>query len=144
MGFDINIPDDFLSGLLMSDFEEIATEACEECAPMLKDSMQKQLRQSVAHSGDSDLVNSVKISKPKKTKTDAVIINVGPSGTSNNYYYQGAKHKRKYRVSNVLKAIWLEYGRKGQAPKPWLATSTKNVQSQILAKMQEIYNRKVK
>lgn len=144
MGFDVNIPDDFLEGLLKTDFEEIAKEAAEECAPILKESMQKQLSQVIQHEGGSDLVNSIKISKPKRTKTDGYIVNVGPSGSSDTYYYAHGKKKRKYRVSNVLKAIWLEYGRRGQAARPWLATSTKNVQAQILKKMQDIYNSKVK
>lgn len=144
--FEINFPDDFLSELLDTDFEEVAKEALEVTAPVLKSSIQTSIKGRIGHPGDSELVNSVKISKPKKTKTDAWIVNVGPSGKSSNYYYSygsSKRVKRKYAVSNVLKAIWLEYGRQGQAAKPWLTTATENVRTSIMDKMQEIYNKKV-
>jgi len=144
--FEINFPDDFLSELLDSDFEEIAKESLEATAPTLKTSIQTSIRGKVAHTGDSDLVNSIKISKPKRTSTDAWIVNVGPAGKSSNYYYSYGSNKRvkrKYAVSNVLKAIWLEYGRTGQTAKPWLTSATENVRSVIMDKMQDIYNKKV-
>lgn len=144
--FEINFPDDFLSDLLDSDFEEVAKAALEETAPTLKTSIQTSIRSVVSHTGDSELVNSVKISKPKRTSTDAWIINVGPAGKSSNYYYSYGttkRVKRKYAVSNVLKAIWLEYGRTGQAAKPWLTSATENVRGTIMDKMQDIYNKKV-
>lgn len=144
--FEINFPDDFLSDLLDSDFEEVAKAALEETAPTLKTSIQSSIRSVVSHTGDSELVNSVKISKPKRTSTDAWIINVGPAGKSSNYYYSYGttkRVKRKYAVSNVLKAIWLEYGRVGQNAKPWLTSATENVRGTIMDKMQDIYNKKV-
>ena len=144
--FEINFPDDFLSDLLDSDFEEVAKAALEETAPTLKTSIQSSIRSVVSHTGDSELVNSVKISKPKRTSTDAWIINVGPAGKSSNYYYSYGttkRVKRKYAVSNVLKAVWLEYGRVGQTAKPWLTSATENVRGTIMDKMQDIYNKKV-
>lgn len=144
--FEINFPDDFLSDLLDSDFEEVAKAALEETAPTLKTSIQSSIRSVVSHTGDSELVNSVKISKPKRTSTDAWIINVGPAGKSSNYYYSYGttkRVKRKYAVSNVLKAVWLEYGRVGQNAKPWLTSATENVRGTIMDKMQDIYNKKV-
>lgn len=144
--FEINFPDDFLSDLLDSDFEEVAKAALEETAPTLKTSIQSSIRNVVSHTGDSELVNSVKISKPKRTSTDAWIINVGPAGKSSNYYYSYGttkRVKRKYAVSNVLKAVWLEYGRVGQNAKPWLTSATENVRGTIMDKMQDIYNKKV-
>lgn len=144
--FEINFPDDFLSDLLDSDFEEVAKAALEETAPTLKTSLQSSIRSVVSHTGDSELVNSVKISKPKRTSTDAWIINVGPAGKSSNYYYSYGttkRVKRKYAVSNVLKAVWLEYGRVGQNAKPWLTSATENVRGTIMDKMQDIYNKKV-
>lgn len=144
--FEINFPDEFLSELLDTDFEEVAKEALEATAPTLKASMQNSIKGKIGHPGDSELVNSVKISKPKRTSTDAWIVNVGPSGKSSNYYYSYGstkRVKRKYAVSNVLKAIWLEYGRIGQPARPWLTSATENVRSSIMDKMQEIYNKKV-
>lgn len=140
--FEVNIPDDFLSGVLKSDFDDIAKEALEECAPMLESEMKGAIQRVVGHEGDSELVKSVKARKPKRTKTDAMLVFVGPSGNSKNYYYQGNKKKRTYTVTNALKAIWLEYGRAGQSAKPWLANATKNCQQTIMEKMQEIYERK--
>lgn len=141
---EMNFPDDFLSDLINTSFEEIAEEAEKECAPIVKTEVQKSIKEVVQHDGDSELVNSIKISGPKKTKNGAYIVNIGPSGNSKNIYYHDGKNKRKYPVSNALKAIWLEYGRAGQEAHPWLSTATKNSENKVLKKMQEIYNKKVK
>ena len=91
------------------------------------------------------MVASIKAGKPKRTKTDAWIINVGPTGNSKHHYYRkGGKKKRAYSVSNVLKAIWKEYGIPGrQAPKPFFESAKNAAQNAVTKKIQEIYNRKV-
>ena len=142
-GLEIDFPDDFLSELLNTDFDDMAAEMEKECAPIVKEEIENALAAAVEHDGDSDLLKSIKIKGPKKSKNGAVITNIGPSGTSRNYYYRDKKKKRKHYVSNALKAIWLEYGRAGQAARPWLATATKNSENKVLKKMQEIYDKKV-
>lgn len=142
--FEIDFPDDFLSELLETDFDEIAEEALRETAPLLERSMKVSCERAVRHEGDSELVASIKAAKPKKTKTDAWIVNVGPRGYSDTKMYNGKKKGRKYKVSNALKAIWKEYGITGQqAPAPFITNATNAVRDTVMNKMQEIYNRKV-
>ena len=76
--FDIEFPDDFLSELLDTDFDEIAEEALRDTAPLLEKSMKREARRAVMHEGESEMVESIRASIPKKTKTDAWIVNVGP------------------------------------------------------------------
>ncbi len=142
--FDIDFPDDFLSELLDTDFDEIAEEALRDTAPLLEKSMKKEARRGVMHEGESEMVESIAVSKPKKTKTDAWIVNVGPRGYSETKFYKGKKKGRKYKVSNALKAIWKEYGIPGQqAPQPFIQASVNAVKPEIEQKLQEAYNRKV-
>lgn len=143
--FDIDFPEDFLSELLETDFDEIAEEALKDAAPVLEKSMKQSCQRAIRHEGDSELVNSIKSNKPKKTKTDAWIVNVFPYGYSKKKIYRAGKGgKRKYPVSNALKAIWLEYGIAGrQAPRPFIRTACNNVRETILARMQEVYEKKV-
>ncbi len=147
--FDVDFPEDFFSDLLDTEFSEIAEEALSEAAPMLVDSMKNYCAGVIQHDGDSELVNSFKSNKPKRAKTDAWIVNVNPKGYSSTKMYtavdsKGKKTHRKYPVSNALKAIWKEYGIPGrQPPKPFIASACNSVRGSVMAKMQEVFNRKV-
>lgn len=142
--FEMEFPEDFLSGLLESDFDEIAEEALKESAPILETSIKQSCKRVIEHPGESELVNSIKSSKPKKTKTDAWIVNVSPKGYSKTKTYLSQNKKRKYPVSNALKAIWKEYGVAGRQPaKPFITSACNSAKGVILRKMQEVYNRKV-
>lgn len=143
--FDIDFPDDFLSELLDTDFDEIAEEALKETAPLLEKSLKKEARRAVMHEGESEMIDSIKPTKPKKAKTDAWIVNVGPRGYSDTKKYRGKNKERKYKVSNALKAIWKEYGIPGQqAPSPFIQSAVNAVKSEIENGLQEAYNRKVR
>lgn len=141
-GLNLDIPEDFMKELLGKPFDKIAKTSLDECAPILKDSIKTSMRSAVRHTGESDMIKSVRTNKPKQTKTDAWIVNVYPSGYSSNTFsrYTGGRVKR-YPVSNALKAIWLEYGRVGQSPSPWLAPAVSNCKNKILAEMQKIWER---
>ena len=94
------------------------------------------------------MVNSVQAQKPKKCKNGAWIVHIGPTGNSKSHYYakngKGIRTKRKYPVSNILKAIWKEYGIAGkQAARPWLTKAKNDAEKAVESKMQEVYNRKV-
>lgn len=143
-GFEIDFPDDFLSELLDTDFEEIAEEALNETAPLLETSMKQSCKAVITHEGDSELVDSIKSSKPKRTRTDAWIVNVSPKGYSKIKVYRHTQTGRKHPVSNALKAIWKEYGIPGkQSPKPFITSACNNVRDSVMEKMQEVYNKKV-
>lgn len=143
--FDVDFPEDFLSGLLDTEFSEIAEEALTEAAPILEQAMKKACKTAIEHEGDSELVNSITAGKPKRTKTDAYIVNVCPRGYSSTKIYHAAWTGRgKYKVSNALKMIWKEYGVPGrQAPKPFLDSACNSVRESVMSKIQEVYNRKV-
>lgn len=141
--FDIEFPDDFLSDLLDTDFEEIAKAALEETAPILEESMKQSCKRVIEHPGESELVDSIKSGKPKRTKTDAWIVNVSPKGYSKTKIYRNKKN-RKYPVSNALKMIWKEYGIAGQQPaKPFITKACNDVRETIMDRMQKIYDEKV-
>lgn len=146
--FDVEFPEDYMSGLLDSDFDRIAQKALEETAPMMESAMKAYCQRAIKHDGDSELVESICSRKPKKTKTDAWIVNIGPSGYSTmKIYYRKAKSGKRCRketVSNALKAIWKEYGIAGQqAPRPFMTAATNSVRTIIMEKMQEVYDKEV-
>lgn len=143
--FKIDFPEDFLSGLLGTEFEDIAEEALSEAASILEKSMKKSCQDAIEHEGDSELVNSIKAGKPQKTKTDAMIVTVRPEGNSKiKVRRTGKKKERTEPVSNVLKAIWLENGIPGhQSPRPFLTAATNDARSAVEKKLQEVYSRKV-
>ena len=134
LGFEI--PDDYLKDLLDNDFEELAPQMINEVLPTLQTSIQRHIT-SVIHGGSGELARSVAVTKPKKTKTDAFIGNVYIKGQSKNYYYGSSTHKRKYAVSNALKAIWLNYGNAHQAARPWLTPAVNSCQNEIQDKLQK-------
>ncbi|MBO6206849.1 MAG: hypothetical protein J6M27_15260 [Lachnospiraceae bacterium] len=128
---------------MLAGAEEIAEEMLNEAAPIIEESMKKNLKKSIAHSGESELVNSVKAGKAKMAKNGACILNVNPKGQSKTKVYKRGKKGRKHPVNNALKAIWLEYGIPGQqAPKPWLEATTKDAEQKVLDKMQEVYDKR--
>lgn len=143
---DINFPDDFLSELLNTDFDEIAAEALAEAAPLLEQSLKTSCRRVIDHEGESEMVESITCSKPKRTKTDAWIINVGPRGYSKTKVYRDTRNrKRKYPVSNALKMVWKEYGIAGRQPaRPFITNACNNARAAVMRKMQEVYERKVR
>ncbi|MBP3784598.1 MAG: hypothetical protein J6I68_15235 [Butyrivibrio sp.] len=136
--FEFDMPDTILDKFLDSSFEKVAPQLLEEAAPLMEDATKKSLKSVIQHDGESELVNSVKARAPKKAKNGAYILNVVPKGNSTHQYTRG---KKKYVVSNALKAIWLEYGVAGrQAPRPWLDRATKMYQPQIEERMQTKFN----
>lgn len=147
--FQMQFEENFLDQLLSTDFDEIAEAALNEAVPILEKSMKDEVKKVIKHDGDSELVDSFKATKPKKTKTDAWIVNVVPKGYSSTKKYiavdsRGRKTHRKYSVSNALKAIWKEYGIPGrQPPSPFVTRAENGAKNGVMQKIQGVYNRKV-
>lgn len=147
--FEMDFPDDFLKGLLESDFDEICEEGLNESSSLLVDSVKKETKNVIIQNGDSELVNSVTSNNAKKSKNGAWIVNVFFKGYSKTKMYtaknsKGVRTARKYSVSNALKSIWLEYGVAGrQSPRPFLNKSIKNVENTVIETIQTVYNEKV-
>lgn len=129
----------------LPDFDEFCEEALKEAAPIMEKEMKKYCSDAIIHDGDSELVESIKAQKPKKTNTDGWIVSIGPTGNSKKVgYYKTKGRIRKYPVSNALKAIWKEYGIPGQQEaRPFLTAATNAARSAVVAKLQEVYNRMV-
>lgn len=146
---DIEFPEDFMQDILGVEFDTIAEDALKESTEELVRAMKTACKNSIDHEGDSELANSIKASKPKKTKNGAWIVNVGPRGYSKaKTYYgkngEGVHTNRKYPVSNALKAIWKEYGIPGrQSAKPFIQKAVNDSKTSVEKKLQEIYDRKV-
>lgn len=143
--FDLNFPEDLFEDCFGVVVEEICVQAIKEASPILVESMKRSARAAVMHPGESDMVNSIAASTPKRTKDgSAIIATVGPRGYSDHYYYdKKSKKKRKYKVSNALKAIWKEYGIAGrQEPRPFITNATKNAEEKVVEQLQESYNKK--
>lgn len=137
---EIDFPEDMLSGIFNADTEELCKKIVDSAAPIMEESMKKEMRSVIKHSGDSELVDSVKTSKAKRAKNGAIIAFAGPKGNSKNYYYRNGKKDRKIPVSNVLKAIWLNYGRVGQPARPFLTKAVNNAHQKVMEKMQQTYD----
>ena len=143
--FEVDFPADFLKELLETDVDELCTEALRQAAPIMERSMKRSARAAVLHEGESDMVNSIKVSDVKKTKDgDAYILRVGPTGESTHIYIRKKGKPRKEKVSNALKAVWKEYGIAGRQPaRPFLANATRNAEETVLTKMQEVYKKRM-
>lgn len=126
-GFNVSMPDDMLEKYNFKEDELV--NAVTEASPILEDAMKRTIQSVIGHGGDSVLVNSIKVSRPKRTKTDAIISWVGPSGTD--------KKGRKKSIRNIEKAIYLNYGTVKQPARPWLAKSINESESLIQNKLQE-------
>lgn len=108
----------------------------------MEQSMKHSARAAVMHAGESEMVNSIKSTKPKKTKDgNACIVNVGPTGKSEHSYYdRKTGKKKKEKVSNALKAVWKEYGIAGKQPaRPFLTNAIRNAEEAVISRMQEVY-----
>lgn len=147
--FDMNFSDDFLKELFDTDDDDFFEDALKEAAPEYVDSMKNSIKAVINHDGDSELVESVKAGKPYKAN-DVHMINISPSGySSNKAYYaknsNGVKTSRKYQVSNVLKAIWKEYGIPGhQTATPFLSSARNNAETKVLNKLQDFWEKHTK
>lgn len=132
------------------DFGGYATEALSECASELEAKMKETARSVIDHPGDSEMVDSIKASKPKKSSNGAYIVNVGPRGYSKTQIYyaknsKGVHTTRKYAVSNALKAIWKEYGISGrQTANPFISRAVVQVQDRIHEALQRKFEESLK
>lgn len=140
--------DNSFEGLWKMNFGGFAEEALAESAEILEAKMKANAKSVIQHEGDSEMVNSIKASTPKKAKNGAFIVNVGPRGYSKTKKYhakngKGVNTKRTYPVSNALKAIWKEYGIPGRQPaQPFISPSVSQTENQIYDLLQKKFEEK--
>ena len=148
MGMTVYEGDEAFNKLFNFDFDGMAEEALNEAAPILEAKMKEVAKAGIIHEGESDMVNSIKASKVKKSKNGAWIVNVGPRGYSNQKVYKqyskDKKHVRTFPVSNALKAIWKEYGIPNKQPaQPFISTACSQVRDTINSIIQKTFEKKV-
>lgn len=123
-------------------FEGIATKALEAVKEDMAEGTKKALRQSISHSGESELVNSVKCYKPTMTRNgEGAKLVCQPSGRSksgNTYNRHNTKTGKNAAVYNNDKAFWLEYGRHGQDAKPWKDRAISSIEPTVDQKIEQI------
>lgn len=141
---EVNLPDGFLSGLIGTDFDELAEEALKASAPLLEESMKASCRRVLEHGEESELVSSIRSDKPRRTRTGAWIVRIGPEGYSHTKAFRGVRKARRQRVANALKMMAKEYGVAGRQPaRPFLTRACNDVREAVTKRMQEAYSRKV-
>ena len=122
-------------------FEEIGKKALTEVMPDMESSTKAALRLSVKHSGESELVNSVKCYEPTMTKdNEGLRLVCQPTGksTSGNRYHTTSRGKPVTKaVTNNDKAFWLEYGVAGrQAAHPWKDRALADAEAKVMPKIE--------
>lgn len=141
--FDVYDDNIDLDNLFNVDFDEVAGKALKEAVPVLEKSVKAAVQASIEHSGDSELVRSIKANAPKKARNGAWIVNVTPKGYSKVKVYHAQRGERIYPVSNALKAIWKEYGIAGRQPaRPFLAKAVNDAQNEVLDIIQRKFDEK--
>lgn len=145
---------DMFKDLFDFDVGMYAQDVLDEAASILEPKLRENAQAVVKHTGESDMVNSIKANKAKKCKNGAYIVNIGPRGYSNHTYTakngKGQRTNRKYKVSNALKAIWIEYGvhnvKSGQdiPARPFISRTVSQLENQIHNLMQKRFEEKAK
>lgn len=135
----VNMPD-FLDELAMS--EDDIKEVIEAAKPEAEAAVKKSLSQSIRNPGNSELVKSVKPYKTKKKRRgEGYACFVGPSGTSQ---MKPDGSRRKASVRNMEIAMYLNYGTKHEAARPWLDKAANSAEVACAKKMQEEYEKRIR
>ena len=123
-------------------FEEMAKKVLNEVRPDAETATKSALRASIKHSGDSELVNSVRSYDPVMTRNgEGARLAVLPTGRakSGNRYYATSRGKRvSHAVYNNDKAFWLEYGTVNQPARPWQDRAYGMLDSKVSDKIEQV------
>lgn len=133
---DVEFDDSIFQNLLQKS-DEVCMGVLDDVAPILRESIKKNVRSVVGPDATGQLETSVKASKAKKSSTGAYIVNVGPKGKAKGKTDKGSP------LTNAGKMVFLEYGTKNQAARPFLQRAVNEVEEQIQTKMQEAYERRL-
>ena len=127
--FDFNISDDFIKQLgNLADVDRIAPMMIDEAIPILESNVKKEASK---YKRTGDMVNSIKHTKAKISKYGGHFASVRPTGTD------------RKGVRNMEKMVYMEYGAHGSTPHPVLTKAINDSESDVLDKMQEVFDREV-
>lgn len=153
--FTFEISEDFIFQLeRLANVDNYAPAMLNEAAPILQESVKRELSGVMSGESTGDLLKSVKYKKASKTKFGGYYLQVRPTGTSTRagggYLRKGKRAGRKKvaggirdPIRNMEKAVYLEYGTSQQTPRPWVTRALKNAEPAVLQKMKEVFEREV-
>ena len=128
--FEFDIPDDLFKELEDS-FDDVAPKMVDAALPVYQKAMEQSIKESVSSAPEAvkrqtfGLVKSLTVRKAKRSDTNAYIGN--PKGSP-----------------NIVKAMGLEYGNSHQSSSPFMQRAVNSCEKNVLAKMEEVFNREVK
>lgn len=132
---------------LLPDVDEVGIAMAEAAGPILVEETKKGVKGVIQHQGDSELVNSVTMSKARKGKYGDYIVSAYFKGNSNTKtYHHSRTHRGRYKVSNSLKAVWKEYGipSRGIPAQPFMDKVKSDAETKAIDAMQDVFDEKVK
>lgn len=122
------------------DISKIADKMVAEASPAVVKTLKTEIGK---HKRTDDLAKSVKATKPKRNKNNESYVVVRPTGKSLSAISDSHKtYRRKTAVRNMEKLASLEFGNsQGQKPTPVIEQATEKAESDVIAKMTEVYEK---
>lgn len=140
MGFEVNVPDDMFGDLIRKADDNTLKQIVNHVAPTLVNNMKASMRSKINHPGESKLVNSIKATKAKATKTNAIMSYVRPTGTDSTRSDTGGTRKKPIR--NMEKAIYMNYGTVKDSARPWLEPAINSSDGPIQEALKEEFEKR--
>ena len=119
----------------IANIDEIAPKMINEAAPIAVEAVRAET--PYKHGA---LQKSIRFKKAKAAKTGGYIGNI----TFDGYDIRKLKNGKTQKVSNMQKAVTINYGKKGQAANPFITRAINNCSAKINRKMEEVYERETK
>lgn len=132
---------------VIPEIDDVGVDMVAAAGPYLVESTRKAADSVVSHEGDSEMVKSITMSKPKKGKYGDYIVSAYFKGSSKTKFYKHTKTRRgKYAVSNGLKAVWKEYGipQRGIPAQPFIDKALHDAETAAIEAMERVFDSKVK
>lgn len=135
--FEFDIPDDLFKELEGS-FDDVAPKMIDAALPVYQKAMEQSIKQSVSSAPEAvkrqtaGMVQSLTVKNAKISKTNAYIGTISFDG------------KDVKGSPNVVKAMGLEYGNSHQSPSPFMQRAVNACEKEVIAKMEEVFEGKVK
>lgn len=127
---------------LGNDLEEISKKAIDNTLPILEKSVEKNLDRYIHNSKNStgELKKSIYQRKAKKNnKTGDVKGAIAFKGTR----YKNKNKTKESAVRNGLIAGVLEYGKKGQPPRPFLRIAAAESEQEVTNAIRDVFNQEI-
>lgn len=116
----------------LKDFDKIAPKMLEEAAPIVEKKVKEK-----APVKTGQLQKSVKINKPKKSKSGAWISAI----TFNGKNKKTLKNGEERETPNATIAAVLEFGKSDRSARPFVRPAVAECENEVVEKMQEVFNR---